>query len=305
MSAAGETAREAIKRFIHLKSLTRCLGQRDAKRNRPIRKAIPKRVKVIERKLDYSSSPLRGERRREKARGPECSRLGEPSYFSRATLNMNIEWNFFDRNADSLVTKRNMPHIDMPGHLTFVTFRLADSMPREVVEQWHHEIESCLEEHDLAGQTIEDILNADDIDESLKNELRQFKNRKWHGHLDDCHGACVLRAPHTRKLVEDSLQHFESERYDLDRFVIMPNHVHLLIQMRQGFLLRKQLTETLRYSARTVNAHLKQDGTFWQSEPFDHIVRSEAQFEYLQQYIVDNPQKARLSNGEFTLWIRK
>ena len=65
MSAAGETAREAIKRFIHLKSLTRCLGQRDAKRNRPIRKAIPKRVKVIERKLDYSSSPLRGERRRE------------------------------------------------------------------------------------------------------------------------------------------------------------------------------------------------------------------------------------------------
>ena len=217
---------------------------------------------------------------------------------------MTFEWNFFDRNAESLVTKRNLPHIDMPGHLTFVTFRLADSMPREVVKQWHHEIESWLKENHLNTKTVEDVLNANDIDESLKNELRRFKNRKWHGHLDDCHGACVLRMPQPRKLVEDSLLHFESERYDLERLVIMPNHVHLLIQMRRGFQLRKQLTETMRYTARTVNSLLKQDGTFWQSEPFDHVVRSEAQFEYLQRYIAENPQKAGLSKGEYTLWTR-
>ena len=217
---------------------------------------------------------------------------------------MNIEWNFFDRDADSLVSKRNLPHIDMPGHLTFVTFRLADSMPREVVQKWHDEIESWLKEHHLGEQSVEDVLIANDIDESLKNELRQFKNRKWHGHLDECHGACVLRAPQTRKLVEDCLLHFESERYDLERFVIMPNHVHLLIQMRRGFQLRKQLTETMRYSGRHVNALLKQEGEFWQSEPFDHVVRSETQFEYLRRYIADNPQKAGLSNSEYTLWTR-
>ena len=217
---------------------------------------------------------------------------------------MTFEWNFFDRNAESLVTKRNLPHIDMPVHLTFVTFRLADSMPREVVKQWHHEIESWLKENHLNTKTVEDVLNANDIDESLKNELRRFKNRKWHGHLDDCHGACVLRMPQTRKLVKENLLHFDGERYDLERFVIMPNHVHLLIQMRQGFLLRKQLTETMRYTARTVNALLKQDGTFWQSEPFDHVVRSEAQFEYLQRYIAENPQKAGLSEGEYALWTR-
>ena len=84
----------------------------------------------------------------------------------------------------------------------------------------------------------------------------------------------------------------------------MPNHVRLLIQMRQGFQLRKQLTETMRYSGRKVNTILKQEGDFWQSEPFDHVLRSEAQFEYLQQYIFDNPQKAGLSKGEYTLWIR-
>ena len=95
------------------------------------------------------------------------------------------------------------------------------------------------------------------------------------------------------------------DRYDLERFVIMPNHVYLLIQMRPGFPLRKQLTETMRYSGRKVNTLLKQQGDFWQSEPFDHVVRSEAQFEYLQRYITENPQKAGLSLGEYTLWIRK
>ena len=217
---------------------------------------------------------------------------------------MNVEWNFFDRNAESLVTKRNLPHIDVPGHLTFVTFRLADSMPREVVRRWHDEIESWLQEHDLGGRTVEEALGTDGVDESLKNELRRFKNRKWHGHLDDCHGACVLRAQQPRSLVEESLLHFEGDRYDLERFVIMPNHVHLLIQMRPGFLLRKQLTETMRYSGRRVNAFLNQTGDFWQSEPFDHVVRSEAQFEYLQRYIAENPQKAGLTEDEYTLWIR-
>ncbi len=217
---------------------------------------------------------------------------------------MDIEWNFFDRNAESLVTKRNMPHVDMPGHLTFVTFRLVDSMPREVVKQWHDEIELWLKERNLTGRTIEDVLRANDIKESIKNELRHFKNRKWHGHLDDCYGDCELRAPQSRELVEGSLLHFHGQRYDLERFVIMPNHVHLLIQMRPGFPLRKQLTETMRYTGRHVNAFLAQQGTFWQSEPFDHVVRSGEQFEYLQQYISENPQKAQLSKGEYTLWIR-
>ena len=221
---------------------------------------------------------------------------------SRAT--MNIQWNFFDRQAESLVSKRNMPHIDMPGHLTFVTFRLADSMPRDIVEQWHHELVVWFQEHGLGGRTIEEVFKADDVDELLKNELRRFKNRRWHGHLDDCHGACVLRSKQTRNLVEESFLHFEGDRYDLERFVIMPNHVHLLLQMRPGFPLRKQLTETMRYSGRRVNTLLKQDGAFWQSEPFDHVVRSEAQFEYLQQYISENPQKAGLSEGEYSLWIR-
>ena len=229
---------------------------------------------------------------------------------SRATLGrllwylerMNIEWNFFDRDADSLVSKRNMPHIDMPGHLTFVTFRLAESMPREVVERWHDEIELWLQEHNLAGRTVEDVLNSGDIDESLKNELRQFKNRKWHGHLDDCHGDCPLRRPRLAEEVAKSLLHFNGVRYDLERFVVMPNHAHVLIQMHAGYQLRKELGGIMRFSGRVINGFTGRSGEFWQSEPFDHLVRSLNQFRYLQQYIYDNPAKAELTKGEYLFW---
>ena len=138
----------------------------------------------------------------------------------------------------------------------------------------------------------------------LHTELRKFRQRRWHGHLDDCHGSCVLQDPLTRVHVEKSLLHFDNERYDIERFVVMPNHVHVLIQMRRGTELRKQFTDLMRFSAREINQHLGTSGDLWQSEPFDHIVRSESQFEYLRQYIVDNPKKANLPEGEYTLWVR-
>ena len=85
----------------------------------------------------------------------------------------------------------------------------------------------------------------------------------------------------------------------------MPNHVHVLIQVRHGYELRKQFREIQRFSAREINRHLARSGQLWQGEPFDHVVRSESQFEYLQQYINDNPAKARLQSGEFTLWVNQ
>ncbi len=218
--------------------------------------------------------------------------------------NRKIQWNLFDSNADSKISRRNLPHIDMPGALTFVTFRLADSMPREVVERWHEEVETWLAENGLAGRSVEDVLGDIAIPPRMHKELRKFKQRRWHGHLDDCHGSCVLKDGATRRYVENALLHFDGERYDVERFVIMPNHVHVLVQMRQGNDLRKEFTGLMRFSAREINRHLNRDGELWQSEPFDHVVRSHLQFDYLQEYIVDNPRKAHLPEGHYTIWIR-
>jgi putative transposase len=84
----------------------------------------------------------------------------------------------------------------------------------------------------------------------------------------------------------------------------MPNHVHVLAQFRPPTMMRKQLESWLHFSATQINRRLGQSGRFWQSEPFDHLVRSAEQFEYLQRYIRENPAKAKLRAGEFLYWSR-
>ena len=212
------------------------------------------------------------------------------------------EWRFFDPAAETFESSRNLPHWDQTGALTFVTMRLADSMPKEVVKKWHEEIESWLRENNLANRKVEDILNDPNVDARRKQNLKQFKFRRWHGHLDDCHGECPLRDPKLAAEVGKSLLHFHGTRYDLERFIVMPNHVHILIQMRSSFELRKELAGVMRFNGRTINRMSGNKGEFWQSEPFDHVVRSQEQFHYLQNYIYENPHKANLNEGEFLFW---
>ena len=82
-------------------------------------------------------------------------------------------------------------------------------------------------------------------------------------------------------------------------FVVMPNHVHLLASFADPEVMQKQCTSWLHYTAFEINKRLGRSGKFWQQEPFDHLVRSIEQYEYLRRYIADNPKKANLKNGEF------
>ena len=214
---------------------------------------------------------------------------------------MDVEWGFYDRKGHVDESFRRMPHKDQAGAVTFVTMRLADSMPRHVVQKWHLEVQAWLDEHGFCGMSTDEVLLASEISSRIKRDLRRFKNQKWHSRLDNCFGACVLRNAEARMEVVKSFLHFNGDRYDLDRFVVMPNHVHVLIQMRDVGL-RKQFRELQRYSARKINKILGRTGQLWQGEPFDHVVRNERQFEYLRSYIIDNPKKANLSSSEFTYW---
>ena len=214
-----------------------------------------------------------------------------------------VEWRLYDETSDCDVSIRNRPHWDQSA-LTFVTFRLVDSMPKSVIERWQQDQLKWLADNGLSMLTIEDCLKRQALPPLLRRQFLKFRNQRWHSSLDDCHGSCLLREPTIARMVATSLQHFEGQRYDLERFVIMPNHVHCLVQMRAGFELRREFTGLMRYTARKINDQLSRQGELWQSETFDHIVRSERQFEYLQSYIADNPKRANLREGETLLWIR-
>jgi type I restriction enzyme R subunit len=63
--------------------------------------------------------------------------------------------------------------------------------------------------------------------------------------------------------------------------------------------MKEQCDSWLHYTALRVNQAIGEKGRFWQPEPFDHLVRSPKQYEYLRRYIADNPRRARLKLGEY------
>ena len=102
-----------------------------------------------------------------------------------------------------------------------------------------------------------------------------------------------LQAPSIALCVVDAIQQGGSSSYTLHAWVVMPNHVHLLITPRTdvSILLQKLKGST----ARQANKWLGRIGTpFWQEESYDHLVRTTAEFVRIEKYIVLNPVQAGL-----------
>jgi putative transposase len=218
-----------------------------------------------------------------------------------------------DRSAVIEITERNLPHWFQVGAVLFVTFRLADSLPRQVVLRMAEELREWLRVRSLPLSLVESLLGSvrfdfepvlDRLEHSHRRELRKMTNQLIHRSLDHCHGSCLLKNPALAEIVADSIKQFDGEKYDLDSLVVMPNHVHVIVQFRQENGLQTIGQSWMRYTARRINERLGRRGVLWQPEPFDHAIRSSEQFEHFQRYIVDNPIKAKLAQGEFLYWKR-
>jgi putative transposase len=108
-----------------------------------------------------------------------------------------------------------------------------------------------------------------------------------------------LRDPRIAGLVSESLHHRDSQVYDLDAFCIMPNHVHLVytpLPKADGtYHAMSAIMHSLkRYTARQANLLLGREGSFWQHENYDHVVRDEAGWRRIITYVLNNPVKAGL-----------
>ncbi len=108
-----------------------------------------------------------------------------------------------------------------------------------------------------------------------------------------------MRSPVLAQIVAASLRHFDGDRYELTDFVVMPNHVHVLAAFLDEKAMLEQCESWKHYTATQINRHLGRKGRFWQQDGFDHLVRTAGQFDYLRLYIAENPNKAKLREGEF------
>jgi putative transposase len=204
----------------------------------------------------------------------------------------------FDPNGELLIREHCRPHWSQAGAVVFITFRTADSIPREVVQRWDREKLAWLRQRGWdEGEEWRDILPQ--VPDKDRDEFHQTFNRCREVFLDSCQGRCLLRRPELAKIVAESLLHFDGERYRLGDFIVMPNHVHLLAAFATADALTEQCDSWLHYTAVRINRTIGEQGKFWQQEPFDHLVRSPEQYDYLRRYIAENPQKAGLRSGEY------
>ena len=204
----------------------------------------------------------------------------------------------FDPKADLVISEGDRPHWSQAGAIVFVTFRSHDSIPQEVIQRWDREKNDWMQRRGYATDRDWSRI-VPELSEQERREFYKHFNRCREGFLDTCHGRCLLRQPKLARIVADSLLHFDGERYRMGDFVVMPNHVHLLAAFPSHEAMREQFDSWLHYTAFRINQQIGEKGHFWQQEPFDHLVGSGEQYEYLRDYIADNPKKARLRDGEF------
>jgi type I restriction enzyme R subunit len=222
-----------------------------------------------------------------------------------------LPFHLFDRDADVRILQRRLPHWSQAGTACFITWRTHDSMPRAVVDEWYADRARWLRAHGIDAddpnwrQKLENLTpHAPREERGLARVfLDTFWNR-WHDALDACHGARVLRRAELARIVANSLRHFDDQRYLLTDFVVMPNHVHVLASFPDERAMLTQCESWKHFTAMQINRRLGQKGRFWQQDAFDHLVRSEEQFEYLRRYIADNPDRARLRQGEYIHYSR-
>ncbi len=114
-------------------------------------------------------------------------------------------------------------------------------------------------------------------------------------YLDRGDGFCPFRNSSCCRIVIEAMKGLRDYGWRLRHYVIMPNHVHALVDTTADATSMKVVWQRWKgRTARRCNEALERRGTFWQKEWFDRWVRDEAEMLKTVEYIRNNPVKAGL-----------
>jgi REP element-mobilizing transposase RayT len=193
-----------------------------------------------------------------------------------------------------LFYQRHLPHFQPQGATIFITFRLAGSLPWEVIQR----IEEEARRKNAEIERIED-LHAERL---AAYQVQKQLFGKWDQELDtSLHGPRWLAESPVAQLVRDALHYRDERVYTLEAYCIMPNHVHLVCAPmpstdEQVYSISEIMQSLKGYTARQANRLLERAGDFWQHESYDHVVRDVAELQRVIDYVMQNPHRAGLGD---------
>ena len=185
---------------------------------------------------------------------------------------------FVDQHQHISITGAKLPHWHQNNKIQFITFRLADSLPQEKLAEL-----TAFKEQWLAA-------HPQPWDQKTKDEYDYTIRRKIDRWLDQGFGECILQREDIRQIVANTLLLYHGRRYNLYRFVIMPNHVHLLLSPIGEEVSTRFIGSVKQYTANAINQALGRKGQVWQRNFFDRLVRDGNNFEAYVSYINQNPR---------------
>lgn len=184
---------------------------------------------------------------------------------------------------------RKLPHYQPAEATFFVTFRLAGSIPKDVIRRLR-------ENHQLIKKGI---LAQKDLTDKEKRELQYVAQKQLFADTDafldtNPNEPYWLKEKAVAEIVSEAIHYRDMKQYDLQAYTIMPNHVHMMMTLLPDApVLFKVMQHLKRNVAKMSNKVLGRTGlAFWEDESYDHVVRDEKEFYRILNYILRNPIKA-------------
>ena len=194
-------------------------------------------------------------------------------------------------------TRNHLPHWHQDAATCFLTFRLADSIPADNLKKWRMERDLWCTDHPKPWSP------------ETEAEYHNVFSSRIDMHLDQGHGSCLFREEKIAEIVAGAFRHFDQNRYLLHGWVVMPNHVHLLLTLGELESPARLVASWKRFTATKICQHREVSGPLWQRDYFDRIIHDWDHFINVARYIRRNPLKAKLPEGEFLLeevtWIKR
>ncbi len=194
-------------------------------------------------------------------------------------------------------SRNHLPHWNAERIACFITFRLADSLPADLLSEWRAERDAWLAHHPKPWSP-----------ETEATYHKRFSARIDQA-LDAGHGSCLLRIRENAAFVSDTLSCRDQAEYLLHSWVVMPNHVHVLVSPFPEKPLSGLVAGWKRFSATRIHKASGAAGSLWQKDYFDRLIRDWDHFMNVARYIRRNPIKAKLAEGNFLLheatWVKR
>ncbi len=196
----------------------------------------------------------------------------------------------FNVPSDAWHSRGYIPHFDRQSVIQHVTFHLADSLSADALARIEAELIS--------------------MPQDRQNAERRQRVEAW---IDAGYGSCILRYEDAAALVQGALLFFDGVRYRLHAWVIMPNHVHVLFQSINGWLMPKVVASWKSFTGRRLSPLLpeaadnksqagawRSQGRYrrvWHREYWDRFMRDQRHFQRTLDYIHNNPVKVGLTDA--------